>query len=341
MEKDEKIKVAITAGIAGVILLILILYIALSGSGSSSKSDEALLDENITEYASMLNSTERLTDVGTDASSEASSTSGEATNGLANTKNTSEYLNNNSTISGNCFYETNVAILKNVYKNVEYNVSAQLAELLSYWDAGNMDAVRELAHLERFEAMSYALDGTKDFYYYGETDEEGKPQGHGIAVYANDQYYCGEWKNGVRSGGGTWISFYPNYSTYVVKEHMYSGEFDGDLPNGEGQEHYDYNLEHMNDKDIYIQNAIGSFANGLYDGEMYLITVNNLNETTEWKGNCYKGTLEMVPNANKDKKGYIPVFTKIEDNNTHMYMPENETKNVGILGIISGGNLVK
>nr|WP_297766915.1 hypothetical protein [uncultured Butyrivibrio sp.] len=341
MDRDEKIKVAITAGIAGVILLILVLYLALSGNSGNNKEDEALLDENITEYASQLNST----DAGSSADASASDTSQDlaAAGSLAASTETNAGGNaiSRESISGNCFYETTEPVLKDKYKNVAFNATNFLAEMLAYWDANNGDAIRDLAHLERYEAMSYSLKGTNNFYYYGETNEEGLPNGHGAAVYANNQYYFGEWANGIRSGAGTWFAFYPDYDTYVVKEHMFSGEFAGDLPNGEGQEHYDYNQQYMNDKDIYIQNAIGNFANGLYDGEMYLITVNNNLEIKEWKGNCYKGTLEIIPNSSKDNKGYIPVFTNMENSDNHMWMPEEKTKNVGVSGMISGGNLVK
>ena len=340
MDRDEKIKVAITAGIAGVILLILVLYLALSGNSGNNKEDEALLDEKITEYASLLNSIDN-------GSSDASNA--ETSQDLATTAGSSSSAGITSitkagtkdSISGNCFYETTEPVLRDKYKNVAFNATNFLAEMLAYWDANNGDAIRDLAHLERYEAMSYSLKGTNNFYYYGETNEEGLPNGHGAAVYANNQYYFGEWANGIRSGAGTWFAFYPEYDTYVVKEHMFSGEFAGDLPNGEGQEHYDYNQQYMNDKDIYIQNAIGNFANGLYDGEMYLITVNNNLEIKEWKGNCYKGTLEMIPNSSKDNKGYIPVFTNMENSDNHMWMPEEKTKNVGVSGMISGGNLVK
>lgn len=341
MNKEEKTRVAITAGIAGVILLILVLYLALSGSGNNASEDEALLDKNIAEYASMLDSSEELQVSAMDSASSDSSVIQE-TAASVTTEPYSVYLSGDkASISGNCFYETNTAVFKDVYKNVKYDTYAQLAEMKGYWEEGNQEAVRELAHLERFEAMSFALNGTKDFYYYGDTNEEGKPSGKGIAVYANDQYYYGDWENGIRSGGGTWISFYPYYTTYVVKEHMFSGAFAGDLPNGEGQEHYDYDQEHMNDKDIYIQNAIGSFANGLYDGEMYLITVNSDYVTTEWKGDCSKGTLLMYPDTVKDKRGYIPVFGQMDNSDNHIWMPEEKTKNVGVSGMISGGNLVK
>ena len=54
---------------------------------------------------------------------------------------------------------------------------------------------------------------------------------------------------------------------------MYSGQWADDRPNGKGQEHYDYDPEYMNSVDIYLQNIIGVFSEGLYNGSMYVITV--------------------------------------------------------------------
>ena len=50
MDRNEKIKIAITSGIVAVILLILVLFLALSGK---KDNDEKLLNENISEYASI------------------------------------------------------------------------------------------------------------------------------------------------------------------------------------------------------------------------------------------------------------------------------------------------
>ncbi len=347
MEREEKIKVAITAGIAGLILLILVLYLALTGNIVDKSSDEDKLAENITEYASNIaDSGSELT--GEDALNAENDGSGNLANAGddKNSENNNEadgkkpsnsYLAQNTTVSGNSFYATNAPVLRNVYKKVTYNVETQLSDMLTYWNDGNQAAVRDLAHLERYEAMSFSLDGTTDFYYYGNVDAEGNPEGMGVAVYANNQYYFGQWSQGKRNGNGTWIAFYPAYNTYVVKEHLYTGEFAGDLPNGEGQEHYDYDQEYMNSADIYIQNAIGHFTDGLYDGEMYLITVNDNYETKEWTGKCTRGTLEQVPNTSKDNMGYIAVFSGTENSDDHMWMTETKTKNVGVSGMITGG----
>ncbi len=343
MDRQEKIKIAITSGIAAVILLILVLFLALSGH---KNSDSQKLDENIASYN---NGTEEAGEAATDtaeadasdtASTEAATTEDTSSNAatLATTqdKNTAK-----TSVSGNSFYGTSGAVLKDVYKGMKYNVTAQLQEMSAYWEAGNTDAVRDLAHLERFEAMSYALTGSKDFFYSGEVNADGLPEGTGIAVYADSQYYYGHWTAGKRDGEGAWFSFYPAYSTNVVTEHLYVGSWKDDLPNGQGQEHYDYNQEHMNDSDVYLQNAIGTFSGGLYDGEMYIITINNSGETTEWTGKCVKGNWEQVDYSKLDDQKRIAVLSQTEDSDRHLYMKQELAKGNGVRNIISGGSVRK
>ena len=347
MNKEEKIKVAITAGVASVILLILVLFLALSGEKGN---DEERMNENITDYAG---SNQASTAASTDAlAGNAASTEGSAESAAdSSTDNstaatsvaaTSEYKDTaKNSVSGNSFYATNTAVLKDVYKGIKFDLNAQLKEMYTYWADGNTEAVRDLARLERFEVMSYSLTGSKDFYYYGDTTGDGVPNGTGLAVYANNQYYFGEWSEGVRSGNGTWISFYPNYSQYVVKEHMYTGEWAGDLPNGQGQEHYDYASDYMNNVDIYLQNAIGGFKDGYYNGDMYIIITDKDGNATEWNGKCNAGNWEQVLYAAVDDKGKIPVLNLQSDKERHIYMTEDGARKNGVTGIITGGNIRK
>ncbi len=346
MDKQEKIKIAITAGIAAVILLILVLVLTLSGTNDSG--DDQRLSESIQEYADIAagdpSAEDAITTSQVDGGSETkedTSDDDSASGNLSTDSLTATGKNEaaNDTVSGNSFYATDKAILKNVYKNLKIDVKAQLMELYAYWSDDNMTAVRDLTALERYEAMSYQLSGTNDFYYYGETGNDGKPNGTGVAVYGDDQYYFGHWENGVRSGDGTWISFYPQYSQYVVTEHLYSGQWANDLPNGNGQEHYDYDYSDMNDADFYLQNAIGGFSNGLYNGEMYIITVDKDDDTTEWGGICKNGDWEQVLYTTADSQGKLAYLSQIEEPDRHMYMTKEGAKNNGIRGIISGGNV--
>jgi hypothetical protein len=355
MSKEEKIKIAITAGIASVALLILVLLIAFSGK--KKNSDEDKLNENISEYASSveagaevdesvlasgdmasneagaMESTEAASDASAEngSSSESSLSASAGALGTATASKTDEYS----------FFFPRSANMKNVYKGMKFDATAQLSEMYAYWDDGNMDAVRDLVHLERFEVMSFALNGTEDFYYYGETSGDGLPNGKGIAVYANDQYYFGEWSMGLRSGKGAWFSFYPSYDKYVVKERMYSGEWANDLPNGEGQDHISYDNSLKDSKGYYLQNAIGGFKNGLYDGELYVITEDNTGKTTEWDGTCTEGVWDQVLYSKVKSNGTYPVLSMREDTDRHVYLTEKTNKNNGVTGIIKSGNVRK
>ncbi len=359
MDKDEKIKVAITAGIAGVILLIAVLYLALSGvkkpdggkdtsesivadlSGNENSADNQKADsDNSGNADNSVNADDSKESADRKNDAETSDKSKGAGTGSTDSKTTVKNNTKKKSVSGNSLYRTESAEIRNVYKGLAIDIDAQMNEMASYWSDGNMDAVRDLAHLERFEAMSYKLNGTTDFLYHGDVDGSGLPNGKGLACYANDQYYYGDWVNGVRSGQGTWISFYPAYDQNVVIEHMYAGQWDKDLPNGEGQEHYDYDQNYMNDSDIYVQNAIGGFADGLYNGRMYMITVNNNYETKEWYGDCEQGTWKQVINTKKDPEGRSAVMDEKDNTDNHIWMVQEKMKDNGIHGIITGGKVV-
>ncbi len=359
MERDEKIRVAITSGIVGVILLILVLYLALSGKSKKENSGE--VSENA-EAAITVDSIEGgSTDIDSSAGgsgedslkSDKADTDKAAGEGKADASidkfdaaslastTTKKDAPKKKTISGNSLYRTQSAEVRNVYKGLAIDINAQMNEMATYWSQGNMDAVRDLGNLDRFEAMSYKLNGTTDFFYYGDVDGSGVPNGKGLACYANDQYYYGDFANGVRSGEGCWISFYPEYDQNVVKEHMYTGKWLNDLPNGEGQEHFDYDQNYMNDKDIYVQNAIGNFKDGLYNGRMYMITVNGNYETKEWYGDCENGTWKQVVNTSKDQEGRSAVMDEKDNTDNHIWMVQEKMKDNGIHGIITGGKVKK
>ena len=193
-----------------------------------------------------------------------------------------------------------------------------------------MKAVEELAHLSRFEAMSASMktESGDRSSYYGEVNEKKEPEGKGIMVYAENRYYYGSFHNGKREGKGTWIQFYPSYSRDTATYHSYSGEFKNDLPNGQGQEHYEYNLERMDKNLLYLQNVIGTFQDGFYQGEMYVITLDHNGKTTEWKGSCKNGTWQKEGEA--DTKRRYPVLHGRLDEDRHIWMTEKENRHFGV-----------
>lgn len=174
----------------------------------------------------------------------------------------------------------------------------QLPELYAYWDDYRLDAVNDLIRLERVREITDSLGNSSDYYYHGETNSKGLPDGRGLAVYAKNTYYFGEWKNGKRSGDGMWLQIFLSDEGVVngvkgVTEHQYSGTWSNDLPNGAGQEHIEYDYKQIEGAFV-INNAIGDFKDGYYNGKMYIMTVDSLGKTTDWYGNAKAGSFEYL-----------------------------------------------
>lgn len=223
------------------------------------------------------------------------------------------------------------------YSKVEFDTQTQLEEMMGYWKDGNQAALDDLANLERFRAMSYQLKGTTAFNYAGDVNEQGEPHGTGIAVYADNQYYYGEWKNGKRDGEGKWMHYHIHASASykdVILYHQYSGSFKDDLPDGEGAEHYDLNTELFEGNNRYYTNLIGAYSKGLYHGEFYLITSGNNDDYEEWEGTAENGSFVYCSDQ-KDGNGRRPVVTDVADENNYIWMSDKENRNLGVKCYIS------
>lgn len=223
------------------------------------------------------------------------------------------------------------------YSKVEFNRDEQLKEMMTYWADNNQKALDDLANLDRFKAMSWKLKGTTDFYYYGDKNGSGQPEGMGIAVYADNQYYYGQWKSGLRSGKGTWIHYHIHNTENkndVILYHQYTGFWANDLPDGEGSEHYDFEMSLMKEHTIYYGNLIGSYSGGLVNGDFYVTTLNLNNEMKEWNGEADHGTWKYQ-NENKDKAGRKPALVSTTDPDNYIWLSSKENKNVGVRCLIS------
>ncbi len=221
---------------------------------------------------------------------------------------------------------------------VEIDLPRQMSEMKGYWEAGNMEAVEDLAYLPRYRAASEKLSGTTKYYYFGDTDENKRPNGKGLAMYTDNQYYYGEWENGVRSGGGMWVKFYVYDQNAKAKDsiylqHSYSGTWGNDLPNGDGAEHYDFIDENLESNVGYNRNFIGNFKNGLYHGEIYITNYYSDGNSKEWSGTAKDGVWQ--PMGEKDQKGQFPVIVDLTDPDNYQWMAEKANRNNGVDGIIS------
>ena len=218
----------------------------------------------------------------------------------------------------------------------------QLKELYEYWDAYKLDAVADLVRLERLQKVSEELEGKNKFYYYGSVDRLGRPSGKGLAVYEDNTYYFGEWKDGLRHGKGMWleVAIYNEENqeeNLGLVEHSYNGEWSKDLPNGQGQEHfsYDYNvLNYESIKDIKcVSNVIGGFKDGYYNGEMYVMTVDASGNTKDWGGSCENGVWDVIYHGSSTDSVWESYEVDQNGQHEYHYLFPKENSNYGIIGL--------
>ncbi|MCR5398688.1 MAG: hypothetical protein K6E68_04035 [Lachnospiraceae bacterium] len=219
----------------------------------------------------------------------------------------------------------------------------QMPELYGYWDEYKLDAVSDIIKLERMRKITDKLKGSNDFYYYGDKDAEGRPEGKGLAIYANNTYYFGDWKAGLRSGNGMWVRIFIDEPGVVngvdgVTWHQYSGEWKDDYPNGSGQENITY--EGACDEEYAIRNVIGGFNYGFYDGEVYVMTDDRKGSSTDWYGNAKRGIFTYI-GEKSDSQGKRPIWkagdgydTGEEDDCRWIYPSDNA--DFGIAGLKKG-----
>ena len=209
-----------------------------------------------------------------------------------------------------------------------------LKEAYPYFADNKQDAIWDLAHLKRYVKLSKGLEGTGDYYYQGDVDGEGKPHGKGLAIYEKNSYYFGDWSHGVRSGKGTWFRFYINQKNKnnamgVYMSHISSGAWADNLPNGEGAEHYDVDISKLTStKGRMLQNVVGPFKNGLYNGDMYANTVDYIGTVQEWDGIAQEGVFTLW--RDMSAIGECSVWRNKDDHSLCLDIDKSENKNQGI-----------
>lgn len=221
--------------------------------------------------------------------------------------------------------------------DVSYTKEFILNEMLPYFADNNLEAVWDLAHLKRYVKLSASLENTDNYYYLGGVDSDGLPDGTGLAIYEKNTYYYGSWSHGVRSGDGRWYRFYidPIGQPTTKKKyqaHSYSGQWANDLPNGEGAEHYDVDIAQLEVRERILQNVVGNFTNGLYDGELYANTVDYTGNVEEWSGTAHNGVFDLW--RDMSAIGECSVWQKRDDNNIYMDIMDEDNKNQGMAELL-------
>ena len=221
--------------------------------------------------------------------------------------------------------------------DISYSKEFILNEALPYFADNNQDAIWDLVHLKRYVKLSEELKNTDQYYYKGDVNSDGRPDGQGLAIYENNSYYYGDWSNGIRSGTGTWYRFYigkTNKSNAMGKymAHSYSGLWANDLPNGQGAEHYDVDISKLKAHERILQNVIGNFSDGLYDGELYMNTVDYTGNVEEWSGVTQKGVFTLW--RDMSAIGECAVWRKNDDQSLCIDIDKSENKNQGIMELL-------
>lgn len=217
--------------------------------------------------------------------------------------------------------------------DVAYTKEFILNEALPYFADNNQDAIWDLAHLKRYVKLSAQLEGTGQYYYIGDVNANGRPEGMGLAIYEKNSYYYGGWSDGSRSGDGVWFRFYigqrdKENAMGKYMAHSYSGNWANDLPNGQGAEHYDVDISRLKIRERILQNVVGNFTDGLYDGELYANTVDYTGNVEEWSGVTSKGVFTLW--RDMSAIGECSVWRKNDDPNLCMDIDKSENKNQGI-----------
>lgn len=217
--------------------------------------------------------------------------------------------------------------------DVAYTKEFILNEALPYFADNNQDAIWDLAHLKRYVKLSAQLEGTGQYYYIGGVNESGRPEGEGLAIYEKNSYYYGGWSDGSRSGDGVWFRFYigqkdKDNAMGKYMAHSYSGNWANDLPNGQGAEHYDVDTSKLQVRERILQNVVGNFTDGLYDGELYANTVDYTGNVEEWSGVTTKGVFTLW--RDMSAIGECSVWRKNDDPSLCMDIDKSENKNQGI-----------
>lgn len=227
------------------------------------------------------------------------------------------------------------------YSKVVFDWEMQLGEMKAYWDDNNQKALDDLAGLERFRAMSWTLRDTTDYYYYGSLDHQGRPNGEGIAVYAGNRYYCGDWSAGKREGQGTYLHYHLSSQSddnEIYRYHFYYGQWHNDLPDGEGAEHYEFVTDRLKEGIGYNQNLIGEYKEGLCNGEFYLTNVYYDEEVREWYADAVMGSWEYR-NENKDQAGRRPVQVETVDPDNYIWLLPKDNKSIGVPCLTQSGKI--
>ncbi len=340
-EEDDSIKSSLIKYLIGIVcLLILVLVLVLvNKSGKKEDSNKSVQDviknystETIKPDADEVNNPEMIDEVKSDDVPETTIIDRKTDEGATPAPTESPEPVPTKTPEGEVMEKTKD------YSKIKFDVKSCLSEMEGFFIDNNDAAISDLAHLDKFIAMSYSFSGTTDYAYYGDVNSKGEPDGVGIACYADNQYYYGDWKDGMRHGDGKWVHFHihtKKNNDDIYTYHQYAGQFAYDLPNGLGQDHYEFDNDKLKDDGTYyISNYIGSYKDGLCNGDFYCTVIDRKGSFIEVDGKAENGKFAPLSES-RDTKKRRPVFVFRENPDGYIWWSDYENQDVGVISYIS------
>ena len=323
----------ILLGIIAILLICIIVLVSVPGRGRRVTSEtNGDLQQNITDYAETQKQKDNMSGLSGETVSIEPVKEQTEQNGMLGSVEVSEETEESKLVAADKGKNA-IVIDEEDETDVSYSKEYILNEAYPYFEDNNHEAIWDLAHLKRYVKLSSELKGTNKFYYKGDINSAGRPDGQGLAIYEDNSYYYGEWSDGARSGTGRWFRFYigevsKHNALGKYTSHSYAGEWADDLPNGQGAEHFDVDVTKIKGSEEVIQNVVGGFSNGLYDGDMFANTVDYTGLMDEWNGVASNGVFDLWKDMSSI--GECSVWRNKVDEERYLIIDKSENKNQGI-----------
>lgn len=323
----------ILLGIIAILLICIIVLVSVPGRGRRVTSEtNGDLQQNITDYAETQKQKDNMSGLSGETVSIEPVKEQTEQNGMLGSVEVSEETEESKLVAADKGKNA-IVIDEEDETDVSYSKEYILNEAYPYFEDNNHEAIWDLAHLKRYVKLSSELKGTNKFYYKGDINSAGRPDGQGLAIYEDNSYYYGEWSDGARSGTGRWFRFYigevsKRNALGKYTSHSYAGEWADDLPNGQGAEHFDVDVTKIKGSEEVIQNVVGGFSNGLYDGDMFANTVDYTGLMDEWNGVASNGVFDLWKDMSSI--GECSVWRNKVDEERYLIIDKSENKNQGI-----------
>lgn len=186
----------------------------------------------------------------------------------------------------------------------EWDAQLLLEALYARFEENDIEGAEIMMRQTDYQELSASLSEGL-YYYYDHYDHENDP---GLAVYPNNFYYFGQWKNDLRSGQGLWI----HVVSEELESYIYEGTWANDRPNGEGHiiQKWDPNqvqVEPGHITGIKIE-VTGTFSDGLYHGTIYEVWHMNDGSVLVWSpitaANGIYQPMQNVPKEIRNRQYY-------------------------------------